>query len=170
MRLYIEYQNIKLAGVEGTHRTFLEADTITMIPQSVEVHTVSFQFLRDRVIKEFSISLPVKADNPPKFLSTLDNWNFQTGQSFKYRPIVVDFEGDFMDLVLSDTSGGNLKWDNKDLHFQAEKSGNYSAEFIAKDTYGNISHQKLIWHWAKMIVQEKSVFLINLSGGLLRNI
>ncbi len=120
--------------------------------------TIPFDYIRDR----FEIKLTVSdtaggstqanyevmihgANRPPVFVSTLNSWVLEQGQTPTYRPIAIDPDGDSVEVRAILPESDELSWDGEQLNIKTEVPGYFSVEFQASDSAGNIAKQRIAY-------------------------
>lgn len=137
-------QGILLRGIEGSDSTVLEGDSLRLRPMAVGVHRLDFTFSAQGAPVKQSLSIPVRKDLPPEFVTELTEWNLgdeNRSKSLKYRPAAIDPEGERVTLSAEIPRGSPLEWDSTRIHFHPKVPGLYPALFLATDAGGNTTEQ-----------------------------
>jgi len=137
-------QGIILRNIEGSDSTVFSGDSLRLRPMTAGIHRLDFSFTAQGVPLTQSLSIHVRKDLPPEFVTELSDWklgDLNQNTSLRYRPTAVDPEGEHVTLTAEIPRGSPLQWDGTRIHFVPETPGLYPARFIAKDGGDNASEQ-----------------------------
>lgn len=147
-------QGVTLVGVTGDDSTDYRDGSLRLRPMQPGAHTMIFAF--DAQGKELyqKVSLPVRANEAPRFASELGSWRLPAGQHASYRPVAVDPENEPVLLDAVTSQEGPLRWSGERLELRSDEPGIYSARLLASDPAGHGSSQ---WVAYKVEPAERSV-------------
>jgi hypothetical protein len=137
-------QGILLRNIEGSDSTVFKGDSLRLRPMAVGIHRLDFTFLAQGAPVTQSMSIHVRRDLPPEFVTELGEWRLgdqNRSTSLKYRPTAVDPEGEPVTLSAEIPAGSPLEWDGTRIHFKPEAPGLYPAAFTARDGGKNTAEQ-----------------------------
>ena len=147
-------QGILLRGIEGSDSTVFLGDSLRLRPMTVGVHRLEFSFTAQGTPITQSMSIPVREDLPPEFVTELAEWKLgdqNRNESMRYRPAAVDPEGEPVTVTSEIPDGSPLEWDGTRVHFRPTAPGLYPARFIATDGGG-----KTVEQWVAFQAERKS--------------
>lgn len=141
-----ESQGIRLLRVDGSDSTLHAHDSLIVIPRQAGKHHLEFRFSAHGKPLVQTLSLPVREDLPPEFVTELPEWSpYSRGTRRSYRPVAVDPEGEVVTLTADLPAGGPVSWDGKRLHFDAARRGTFPARLTARDAGGKTAEQWVIF-------------------------
>lgn len=141
-----EGQGIRLLGVRGSDSTLQTSDSLVVIPRQPGAHTLEFRFTAQGRALTQTLSLPVRHDLPPEFVTELPEWNLRTGAASRaYRPVAVDPEGEKVTLQAAYPTGSPLTWDGTRLRFDPARAGAWPARIVAQDAGGQTAQQWVLF-------------------------
>ncbi len=141
-----EGQGIRLLGITGSDSTVQAHDSLIVKPRQAGMHDLEFRFTAQGRPLTQSLSLPVRDDLPPEFVTELPEWNLRLGDAPRsYRPVALDPEGEKVRLHAAFASGSPLTWDGTRLEFDPSHSGFWPARVTAQDPGGQTAEQWLLF-------------------------
>jgi hypothetical protein len=105
-----------------------------------------------------------KANQPPRFVSRLEDSLLTYEQGARYRPIAIDPEGDVVSLRVKLPEGSPLRWNGTHLTLPSGAAGTHHAEIVAIDEHDQQSSQTI--HWSVAPSHDRTFFEARHENGI----
>jgi hypothetical protein len=159
-------QGITLVSVTGPDTTEFNGETLRFRPSSPGEHILAFAFDIGGTRSEQYVTLPVRPDLPPRFVSEVGTWRIRAGQHATYRPSAIDAEGEAVRMEVELPENGTLRWEHDRLVLETNEVGTYAARLVASDPAGHRAEQWVAFKVEKSL-REPAWFLENrIQSGL----